>query len=82
MNTVTTTTFDVSDVKRATKPMSEDRRTGRAIHPSEALLVNDHEAFRRMLCPAKGSDWGMNGFSVGSFPSGLSKARFRWNYLD
>jgi Domain of unknown function (DUF4419) len=63
-------------------PYQNDRGTGRAIHPSDALLVDDHEAFRRIHYQAKGSAREMNGFSVGSFSSGLSNAPFRWDYLD
>jgi hypothetical protein len=35
-----------------------------------------------MHYPGKGSGREMKGFSVDSFPSGLSNAPFHWDYLD
>ena len=63
-------------------PYKKDQSTGRAIHPSMVLLGNDQEDLDTMLYPGEVTGWGMPGFSASSFPSGLSKAPFRWNYLD
>jgi hypothetical protein len=35
-----------------------------------------------MLYPAEEFHWDTPGFSMRSFPRGLSKAPFRWDYLD
>jgi hypothetical protein len=63
-------------------PYKKDRQSGRAIRPSKALLGNDHEKLQRMLYPGGKSVRGTRGLYADSFPSGLSKAPFFWDYLD
>jgi hypothetical protein len=63
-------------------PYRKDRQTGRASVPSKALLGNDQEKLEKMFYPGERSGWETPGFSADSFPSGLSKAPFRWEYLD
>jgi hypothetical protein len=63
-------------------PFRKDRQTGRASVPTQELLGNDQEELKRMLYPSGRSSWDTPGFSADSFPSGLSNAPFRWDYLD
>ena len=63
-------------------PYAKDDRTKRATVPHRVLFGGDEELLERMLYPAEDPHWETPGFSAGSFPSGLSKAPFRWNYLD
>ncbi len=61
-------------------PYRNDDRTGRASMPSLVLLGNDPEELERMLYPGEEPHWDIPGFSNLGFPSGLSKAPFRWDY--
>ena len=61
-------------------PYRKDARRRRATVPSNVLLGDD-EAVARMLYPLEKPPWEQPGFSVDSFPSGLSKAPFHWDYL-
>ncbi len=63
-------------------PYKKDHRTGRATVPSRVLSKDENGMLKRMLYPAEKPHWETPGFSVGSFPGGLSKAPFRWDYLD
>jgi hypothetical protein len=62
-------------------PYRKDLSTGRASQPSPVMRGDDEEV-EQMLYPGERRCWHPVGFSVGSFPSGLSKAPFRWWYLD
>jgi hypothetical protein len=61
-------------------PYEKDARSGRATVPS-AVLRGDDEAAAQMLYPLEKHCRETPGFSADSFPSGLSKAPFRWDYL-
>jgi hypothetical protein len=63
-------------------PYKEDLQCGRAIHPSKVLYGNDQEDLDEMLYPVNVRRRESAGFSACSFPSGLSKTPFRWQYLD
>jgi hypothetical protein len=63
-------------------PYKKDQSTGRANRPSDVLFGNDQEVLARMLYPGEVTGWEMHGFSASSFPSGLSKAPFHWDYLN
>jgi hypothetical protein len=63
-------------------PYKKDLRTGRASVPLGVLFRNEKDMLERMLYPGEEPHWETPGFTVGSFPSGLSKAPFRWDYLD
>jgi Domain of unknown function (DUF4419) len=63
-------------------PYKKDHGTGRASLPVGVLFGDENKMLDRMLYPDEESAWEAEGFSVGSFPSGLSKAPFRWDYLD
>jgi hypothetical protein len=62
-------------------PYLKDHRSGRATHPVEKLLVGEKVAHG----PSAGQQrqrWFVHGPTMECFPGGLSKAPFRWNYLD
>ncbi len=63
-------------------PYKKDHGTGRASVPVGVLFGDEKEMVERMLYPGEEPQWDTPGFTVPSFPSGLSKAPFRWNYLD
>ncbi len=63
-------------------PYAKDNRTGRANAPHRVLFGDHKEMLERMLYPSEEPHWYTPGFTVPSFPSGLSKAPFRWDYLD
>jgi hypothetical protein len=63
-------------------PYLKDNRTGGASVPSGVLFRDDQEELKRMLYPSGRADWDTPGFSADSLPSGLSKAPFRWHYLE
>jgi hypothetical protein len=63
-------------------PYAKDDRTKRATVPHRVLFGDDKDRLVSMLYPDGESHWETPGFTVPSFPSGLSKAPFRWNYLD
>jgi hypothetical protein len=63
-------------------PYRKDRGTGRATVPVKVLFGDEKGTLARMLYPSEERDWEAPGFSVGSFPSGLSKAPFRWDFLE
>ena len=61
---------------------AKDDRTKRATVPNRVLFEDDKTMLEKMLYPGEESHWETPGFGVPSFPGGLSKAPFRWNYLD
>ena len=63
-------------------PYAKDLGTGVASVPDRVLFGDDKELLESMLYPGEESPWEAEGFSADSFPSGLSKAPFRWDYLD
>ena len=63
-------------------PYLKNYRTKRASVPSKLMFGTDSAKLERMLYPGEEPDWETPGYSVDSFPSGLSKAPFRWNYRD
>jgi hypothetical protein len=63
-------------------PYRKDLRTGRASRATNLLFGTNNAKLERMLYPAEDRNCEAPGYSVGSFPSGLSKAPFRWNYLE
>jgi Domain of unknown function (DUF4419) len=63
-------------------PYLKDYRTKRASMRHRLLFGDDKELLENMLFPDDESLWGTPGLSVPSFPGGLSKAPFRWNYLE
>jgi hypothetical protein len=64
-------------------PYRKGYRTGRASVPVEGLLGDGGHGVEAMLYPVEGR---VRGFAPGptieSLPAGLSKAPFRWEYLD
>jgi hypothetical protein len=47
--------------------------------PSKLLFETDNAELEKMLYSGEERHWETSGFSVASFPSGLSKAPFRWD---
>ncbi len=63
-------------------PYANDHATKRPSVPHRVHFGNDKELLNSMLYPGDQSDWDTPGFGIPSFPSGLSKAPFRWNSMD
>ena len=63
-------------------PYAKDDRTTRATVPHPVLFGDEKELLERMLYPGEEPQCETPGFAIPYFPSGLSKAPFRWNYLD
>jgi hypothetical protein len=63
-------------------PYKQDRQGGRAVRPRMVLYGKDQEDLDGMIHPGDARGWESPHFSAGSFPSGLSAAPFRWDYLD
>ena len=63
-------------------PYARDHHTGRASVPHWVLFGDDKELLESMLYPGEEPHCEQYGFGMSTFPSGLSKAPFRWNYLD
>jgi hypothetical protein len=63
-------------------PYAKDDRTKCASVPHRVLFGNDKDLLASMLYPGEEFHWDTPGFSMRSFPRGLSKAPFRWDYLD
>jgi Domain of unknown function (DUF4419) len=64
-------------------PYLKDYRTKQVSVRHRLLFGDDEKLLESMLHPPDDESlWGTPGLSVPSFPSGLSKAPFRWDYLD
>jgi len=87
MKTVANTTFRITEVERATQPLTElsdkDQATGDAAMPIRELFAGGAGDLDEMLHRKKRARRAfVAGPTIESFPGGLSKAPFRWNYLD
>jgi hypothetical protein len=64
-------------------PYLRDYRTGRATVPVMEFFDGGKRNLKEMLYPVNGRNMGwVKGPTVEELPSGLSKAPFRWDYLD
>ncbi len=64
-------------------PYLKDYRTGHATVPIEGFFGEGRTAPEEMLYPSEGPSRGFaHGPTIESLPGGLSKAPFRWEYLD
>jgi hypothetical protein len=63
-------------------PYAKDDRTKRATVPHRVLFGDEKELLERMLYPGEEPHCETPGYAIPYVPSGLSKAPFRWNFLD
>jgi hypothetical protein len=64
-------------------PHWKDHRTGRASIPIEGFFGTGRDSLDEMLSPCEATCHGFaHGPTLASLPGGLSKAPFRWQYLD